>query len=72
MSEVEANRFAGRTLIPEVKYEDFISGTHATESAVRRFARSIGVAPGIVVGRLQHDGIIKRSWLNDVREQYSL
>jgi len=33
-------------------------------AAVEQFAESIGIAPGIVVGRLQHDGIIPPSHLN--------
>jgi HTH-type transcriptional regulator/antitoxin HigA len=34
---------------------------------VQAFARSVGIAPGIVVGRLQHDGIIGFNQLNGLK-----
>ncbi|HET8771784.1 MAG TPA: hypothetical protein VFM71_12440 [Gemmatimonadaceae bacterium] len=34
---------------------------------MRKFARRIGIAPRIVVGRLQHDGLIKHSPLNHLK-----
>ena len=53
MLEVEANRFAGDILIPP----DHASrlGSLLTDVDVAAFAHEIGIAPGIVVGRLQHD-----------------
>jgi len=38
-----------------------------TEADVQAFARSVGIAPGIVVGRLQHDGIIGFNQLNGLK-----
>jgi len=43
-----------------------------TKTAVREFAGTIGIHPGIVVGRLQHDGLIEPSWMNDLRESFRL
>ena len=34
------------------------------------FANNIGIAPGIVVGRLQNEGCIQHNMLNDLKEQY--
>lgn len=56
--EVEADRFAANTLIPPQKYKQFINTGLFDESAIRDFAGTIGISPGIVVGRLQHDNII--------------
>jgi HTH-type transcriptional regulator / antitoxin HigA len=52
--EEEANRFAANQLIPR-HYESLLFSL-TTDSEVRAFARKIGIAPGIVVGRLQREG----------------
>jgi HTH-type transcriptional regulator / antitoxin HigA len=53
--EPEADDFASKTLIPENQ----LSALPRLKSIkdVRAFAAEIGVAPGVVVGRLQHDGL---------------
>ena len=63
--EQEANQWAGNVLIPQA-YSRAL-GTLRTKEAVRAFATSIGIHPGIVVGRLQHDHIIDPSWMNDLK-----
>ncbi len=56
--ESEANRFASDLLIPPDDYSR-IAASHLNNAAViRQFATEIGIAPGIVVGRLQYDGLI--------------
>lgn len=67
--EHEANRFAADLLIPpENKSELTVLGSDSR--AVLRFARQIGVSPGIVVGQLQHMGIVKRSQLNSLKRRF--
>ncbi len=51
--EDEANRFAADILIPPVLGQRLRQ--LSTDDEVRAFATEIGIAPGIVVGRLQHD-----------------
>jgi HTH-type transcriptional regulator/antitoxin HigA len=53
--EDEANRFAADFLIPREQASQL--PTLATEADVASFAAELGIAPGIVVGRLQHDGL---------------
>lgn len=66
--EREANAFARDLLIPP---EHVAQLPHLRSKAlVRRFASSIGVSPGIVVGRLQHDGLMPRSHCNDLKKKY--
>ena len=68
--EGEANRFASDWLIPRARYDRFLrenSERPITKSAVRRFSRGLGIAPGIVVGRLQHDGLVPYRQLNDLK-----
>ena len=65
--EEEASNFAANLLIPPVKYVDFIRRDDRSKASIRRFASEIGIAPGIVVGRLQHDGILPYSHCNDLK-----
>lgn len=51
--EAEANDFAGELLIPS-EHEARLPQLRSLE-AMRAFAHEIGVAPGVVVGRLQRD-----------------
>jgi HTH-type transcriptional regulator/antitoxin HigA len=51
--EGEANTFAADHLIPPEHQPRMFRLT--TDREVREFAEEIGIAPGIVVGRLQHD-----------------
>ena len=63
--EQEANQWAGNVLI----HQDYTAqlGVLRTKDAVRAFAQQIGIHPGIVVGRLQHDHLIDPSWMNDLK-----
>ena len=65
--EEDANTFAGDFLIPPREYEQLISSGSLTKDKVRQFASRIGVAPGIVVGRLQHEKQIPYSHLNNLK-----
>jgi len=57
-AEAEANRFASDLLIPAEAWAAFLEGNDRSRSAVVRFAEEVGIAPGIVVGRLQHEQLI--------------
>jgi HTH-type transcriptional regulator/antitoxin HigA len=59
--EAQANEFAANLLIPRDDYDQFVNGMgtrRPTSAIIREFADSIGIHPGIVVGRLQHDGLV--------------
>lgn len=66
--EREANEWAGNELIPEV-FASRLPGLK-TKAQVQAFAQEIGIHPGIVVGRLQHDGLIEPSWMNDLKVSF--
>ncbi|MCK5802162.1 MAG: ImmA/IrrE family metallo-endopeptidase, partial [Lentisphaeria bacterium] len=69
--ELEADRFSANLLVPPADYQRLLSlGPHWSRSTVIRFADGIGVAPGIVVGRLQHDGLLPHTHLNGLKEKY--
>lgn len=65
--ERAANRFAADSLIPRGDYASFVSEGRFSSDAVRAFASEQGVAPGIVVGRLQHEDLIDHSRLNELK-----
>ncbi len=68
--EMQANQFARDFLIPPKDYQRFLAGVpngRFSAQSVERFAEDIGIAPGIVVGRLQHDGLIEHSHLNALK-----
>lgn len=68
VQEREANDWAGNFLIP-ARYTAQLTRLR-TKAAVCDFAREIGIHPGIVVGRLQHDGLIDSSWMNNLRVSF--
>jgi HTH-type transcriptional regulator/antitoxin HigA len=68
VQEEEADAWARDFLIPP-EYSDVL-GTLRSKDTVQVFAQQIGIHPGIVVGRLQYDGIIQRSWMNDLKESF--
>jgi addiction module HigA family antidote len=68
-AEKRANDFAANMLIPQVAYVGFLAGGHPTKARIVAFADSIDIAPGIVVGRLQRDGLLPHHNLNDLKER---
>lgn len=66
-AEQVADDFAGRLLIPQHEYEGFLAHGDFSRGAVVGFAGRVGIAPGIVVGRLQHDGVIPWSRFNSLK-----
>ena len=69
--EDEADAFAGDFLIPPKQLSHFLASVYKpTVQQIKRFATSIGIAPGIVVGRLQHDRKLPMSCGNDLKVYY--
>lgn len=66
--EEEASRFATDTLIPPTALSKFLQKKTLTNDAIHDFAEQIGIAPGIIVGRLQHDGILERFQGNKLKQ----
>ncbi len=71
-AEEQANRFACDTLIPRKAYDRFLETSKVTADSITEFADAIGVAPGIVVGRLQHDGVLPFNRLNHLKDRVAL
>ena len=67
--EQEADSFAQDLLIPP-KYAQSLKYLAHRRKEVSAFSKEVGVAPGIVVGRMQHEGILPRSFLNGLKVSY--
>ena len=65
--ENEADTWASNFLIGERAFQQFVASETLSEKAVRAFAEEQSVAPGIVVGMLQHNGILPWSHLNGLK-----
>jgi hypothetical protein len=66
--ENEADAFARDSLIPSAKLRHFLAQyPHPELYRIKRFAESISIAPGIVVGRLQHDKVLPVTIGNKLR-----
>jgi len=67
--ESEANQFAGDTLIPPAALGEFVRKNTFTSEEIHDFAEAIGVGPGVVVGRLQHEGLLARHQGNALKQK---
>lgn len=70
--EKAADRWARDIFIPSDEFESFRQRNDYSEESVLQFAAGQGIAPGIVVGRMQLEGMIKYSMLNDMKEKYNI
>ena len=68
--EAEANSFAQKELIPRKAFRRFTNEANFSRDAIIFFAQNIGIAPGIVVGQLQHSKLIGFSQCNDLKRRY--
>jgi addiction module HigA family antidote len=70
-AEEEANRFAADTLIPSEPFYRFIKANDFSNEAIHEFAENQGIGPGIVVGRLQHEGLLSYHQGNALKQKLS-
>ena len=68
--EDEANWLAGNLLIPEAYMERLRRQPPRSKAAVQKIAQDLGIAPGIVVGRLQKEGLLDHSYMNALKVWY--
>lgn len=66
--EQEADAFASQILITRSAERDL--STLDTSQEVEEFANRIGIAPGIVVGRLQHEGRWPYNRGNELKQRF--
>ena len=69
--EAEANDWASNTLIPLPAWQQFVATSPRSASVVTAFAEEQGIAPGIVVGMLQHKRHLPWTHLNGLKVRSS-
>jgi HTH-type transcriptional regulator / antitoxin HigA len=68
--ETEADEFAADYLIPPREWQSFARpGYPYSHDEIRDFAQRLQIAPGIVVGRLQHEGYLSHSHCNELKRR---
>ena len=71
-SESDADVWSRDELIPLDLFDSFKETQSFSATSIRKFAKENGIAPGIVVGRLQNEGCIKHNMLNELKEHYTI
>jgi HTH-type transcriptional regulator / antitoxin HigA len=66
--EREADEFAEERLVGRARFRDFCDTCPRSKAAVEAFSQSVGVHPGVIVGMLQHKGVIPWSHLNGFKQ----
>ena len=65
--EFEADEYARNILIPDAIYNEFIkNNTELTEKKIKNFSKNNNVSTGIVVGRMQKEGLIGWNQFNNL------
>ena len=67
--EEEADQFSQDLLIPPNDYQAFLDDRQFSPNAIQTFAKKMGIAPGIVLGRLQHDRVIPFNHANNLKKR---
>ncbi len=72
--EKAADAFAAELLIPQAALRGFVQAQrpHISKESIRTFAVQQGIAPGIIVGRLQHEQHLPYTHCNELKEMVTL
>lgn len=70
--EEDADNFAADFLIPADELRKFSPSKNTSDDDIVSFAKTIGIHPGIVAGRLQHEGILPPNRCSKLKEKYHI
>ena len=68
----EADIFAGNLLVERMSYDSFCKKKDFSEISVVKYAKKLGIAPEIVAGRMQTDGLIEEGELSNLKTKYNI
>lgn len=71
-NEEKADAFSSNTLIPNTLYKKYIAKNDYDKKSIESFAKELNIAPGIVVGRLQHDKHLPFNMFNNLKIKYKM
>lgn len=69
-TEEEANRFAADAIIPPSLLSEFIDKKDLSNEAIKNFSDRLDIGPGLVVGRLQREGILSYHQGNTLKRRF--
>jgi len=72
IQEEEADRYARDFLIPPDVYKKFLEKRDFAADSIIELAHKLDIAPGIIVGRLQHDHVLRYDQLNYLKCKFEL
>lgn len=67
--EREANEYAAQVIAPTSYREEMLS-LGGSRFSIIEFAKKVGVAPGLIVGQLQHEGIISFNQMQHLKRRF--
>jgi HTH-type transcriptional regulator/antitoxin HigA len=67
--EKEADDFSERVLIPENRRDELMD-LYPKRDVIIRFAYSVGVSAGVVVGQMQHHKVIRQNQMNFLKRRF--
>lgn len=70
--EIEADAFARDFLLPEDTFSEFVAENNYSNVSILWYANEMEIHPGIVVGRLQNEGLIGFDKLNGLRDKFTV
>jgi Zn-dependent peptidase ImmA (M78 family) len=68
--EIEANEFAADSLIPPSRRDELMD-LPASKEQIIRFAYSVGVSAGVVVGQMQHRDVLNPKQMNFLKRRFN-
>jgi Zn-dependent peptidase ImmA (M78 family) len=70
--EEEANAFATRILIDDKDWKEIANNLPLMPLEIESHAYKLGVAPGIIIGRLQHEDLVSKAFGNELKTKIEL
>lgn len=70
--EKDADIWAENAFFDRSSYDSFVSKKDYSETEITAFASRMGTASGIIVGRMQREGIIGCKAMNHLKEKYTI
>jgi addiction module HigA family antidote len=70
--EKEANAFAAKVLVDDKDWKEIKNSLPLKPLKIERLAKKLRVAPGIIVGRLQHEGLVSKAFGNELKTKIEL
>ncbi len=67
--EREANEYAAQVIVP-ISYREELLSLGGSRFPIIEFAKKVGVAPGLIVGQLQHAGIIGFNQMQRLKRRF--